>query len=235
MKVFKVIAIVAVVLMVAGLVLGAGCGRGPAGVGIQSIVNNGDGTFTLYLTDGSSFTTDNLTGTKGDTGDTGLQGIQGPQGLQGEQGEQGPVGPQGLPGLRWGTPVSYGPITWRMWDPALATQPPELGPSLGYPISLSAGDRVEFSFSVPSGDAYQQPVYYSVRDQSYDPSYRPVYQGPKGSIILIGNGGESAMSGSGAFIAATSGVYYLYFEGSGIFGTYTSTVLTINYTVYPGP
>ena len=44
------------------------------------------------------------------------------------------------------------------------------------------------------------------------------------------------MSGSGAFIAATSGVYYLYFEGTGLGSApYTSTVLTINYTVYPGP
>jgi hypothetical protein len=83
-------------------VLGTGCAE--RGVGIQNIVNNHDGTFTLNLTDESSFTTDNLTGLKGDkgdTGDTGLQGIQGPQGLQGEQGPVGPQGeqgPQGLPG-----------------------------------------------------------------------------------------------------------------------------------------
>jgi len=51
---------------------GAGGTQGPAGVGINNIINNGDGTFTLNLTDGSSYTTDNLTGP---------QGIQGPPGL----------------------------------------------------------------------------------------------------------------------------------------------------------
>jgi cytochrome oxidase Cu insertion factor (SCO1/SenC/PrrC family) len=78
MRIAKVIAIVAVVLMVAGLVVGTGCGtqgpQGSVGVGIQSIVNNGDGTFTLHLTDGSSFTTDNLTGPQGATGSTGSAG-----------------------------------------------------------------------------------------------------------------------------------------------------------------
>ena len=93
MKLIKAITIAALVLILAGLVLGTGCGtqgpQGPAGAGIESVVNNGDGTFTLLLTDGSSFTTDNLTGPqgsqgdKGDTGATGLQGIQGPQGEEG--------------------------------------------------------------------------------------------------------------------------------------------------------
>ena len=45
---------------------------GEPGVGIDYIVNNGDGTFTIYLTDESSYTTDNFTGP---------QGIQGPPGL----------------------------------------------------------------------------------------------------------------------------------------------------------
>lgn len=45
-----------------------GCGIAANGVGIDYIVNNGDGTFTIYLTDGSSHTTDNFTGPQGPAG-----------------------------------------------------------------------------------------------------------------------------------------------------------------------
>jgi hypothetical protein len=100
MKSIKVITVVALVLMVAGLVLGTGCGtqgpQGPAGVGIESVVNNGDGTFTLLLTDGWSFTTDNLTGPKGDTGATGATGQQGVQGPAGQG-----YSPMQIALLRW--------------------------------------------------------------------------------------------------------------------------------------
>ena len=70
---------------------GATGGDGPQGIagndgadgnGIVSATNNGDGTFTLTFDDGTTFTTDNLTGPQGDTGD------------QGPQGETGPAGPQ---------------------------------------------------------------------------------------------------------------------------------------------
>lgn len=83
---------------------------GNDGVGIQTIVDNGDGTFTLFLTDGSTFTTPNFAATvtagvtttlapgspatvtnSGTTQNAifdfgipeGQQGIQGPQGDQG--------------------------------------------------------------------------------------------------------------------------------------------------------
>ncbi len=62
---------------------------GDDGVGIASTVDNGDGTFTINYTDGSSFTTPDLTGP---------EGLQGPQGEQGLQGETGPTGPQGSGG-----------------------------------------------------------------------------------------------------------------------------------------
>lgn len=39
------------------------------GVGISNIVDNEDGTFTINLTDGSSFTTSDLTGPQGDPGE----------------------------------------------------------------------------------------------------------------------------------------------------------------------
>jgi hypothetical protein len=45
---------------------------GPPGVGINNIINNGDGTFTINLTDGSSYTTDNFTGPQGPQGPAGL-------------------------------------------------------------------------------------------------------------------------------------------------------------------
>jgi len=44
---------------------------GPPGVGIDHVVNNGDGTFTLFFTDGSKFTTDNFTGASGAAGPAG--------------------------------------------------------------------------------------------------------------------------------------------------------------------
>ena len=54
-----------------------GCGiaaNGEPGVGIDHIVNNGDGTFTIYLTDESSHTTDNFTGPQGSDGPEGPAG-----------------------------------------------------------------------------------------------------------------------------------------------------------------
>ncbi len=80
---------------------------GVNGVGIVSTVDNGNGTFTFNYSDGSSFTTSNLTGPQGAQGQQGVQGIQGPQGVAGPQGPagndgatgpQGPAGPQGPQG-----------------------------------------------------------------------------------------------------------------------------------------
>jgi hypothetical protein len=66
---------------------------GNDGVTVLSTVNNGDGTFTISYSDGSSFTSVDLTGPQG------TQGIQGPQGAQGVQGIQGPAGNDGTDGL----------------------------------------------------------------------------------------------------------------------------------------
>jgi hypothetical protein len=66
---------------------------GPAGangVGIVSTINNGNGTYTFNYSDGSSFTTSNLTGPQGP------QGIQGIQGVQGIPGTTGPAGANGI-------------------------------------------------------------------------------------------------------------------------------------------
>jgi hypothetical protein len=76
---------------------------------------------------------------------------------------------------------------------------------------VNVGDRIEFNFTVAGSD-----VSFSVLD-------------PNGNTILNGNGGNKAPSGSGSFIAASSGGYNLHFVSSGIL---TSSVLTINYTCY---
>lgn len=75
--------------------------QGPAGVngvGIVSTINNGNGTYTFNYSDGTSFTTGNLTGPQGAQGIQGIQGIQGPQGVPGPQGTTGLQGPAGPPG-----------------------------------------------------------------------------------------------------------------------------------------
>ncbi len=56
---------------------------GADGNGIVSATNNGDGTFTLTFDDGTTFTTDNLTGPQGATGADGPQGIAGNDGTDG--------------------------------------------------------------------------------------------------------------------------------------------------------
>ena len=80
---------------------GATGGDGPQGIagndgadgnGIVSATNNGDGTFTLLFDNGTTFTTDDLTGPQGAAGATGSAGAQG---IQGPQGPTGPAGPQG--------------------------------------------------------------------------------------------------------------------------------------------
>lgn len=87
MKRRTIITKVLVLVMALSLLVGAACTvnvgeQGEGGVGVESIVDNGNGTFTITLTDGSSFTTDNLTGpqgARGGEGDKGDAGAGGPQ------------------------------------------------------------------------------------------------------------------------------------------------------------
>lgn len=51
--------------------------KGTNGVGVSSTVDNEDGTFTIYYTDGTSFTSEDLTGPTGATGSTGATGAAG--------------------------------------------------------------------------------------------------------------------------------------------------------------
>ena len=54
--------------------------QGETGVGVESTVDNGDGTFTINYTDGTSFTTSDFTGLQGATGATGYDGFVGASG-----------------------------------------------------------------------------------------------------------------------------------------------------------
>lgn len=96
--------------------------KGNNGVGISHISSNGDGTFTIHLTDGTFFVSPNYTGPQGPQGPTGATGPQGAPGVAGlgitnitDNGDgtltitygngttltttnlTGPQGPQGLP------------------------------------------------------------------------------------------------------------------------------------------
>ena len=70
------------------------------GVGIQSTVNNNDGTFTITYTDETTFTTSDLTGPQGVRGPKGENGAPGIQGFPGPPGEDGAIGPQGEQGIQ---------------------------------------------------------------------------------------------------------------------------------------
>lgn len=76
--------------------------KGTPGVGIESVENNGDGTFTLVFTDGNSFTTDDLTGPTGESGPVGPIGPPGPTG------EMGPAGGLSIAAIL----LSVGALGW---------------------------------------------------------------------------------------------------------------------------
>ena len=85
MRLFRLLTIGVVFLVFVGGLLGTACARvkverDAGGVGIQSIVNNGDGTFTVHLSNEMEYTTDNMTGPQGEKGDIGARGIQGEPG-----------------------------------------------------------------------------------------------------------------------------------------------------------
>ncbi|RXM41758.1 hypothetical protein BOW55_21075, partial [Flavobacterium sp. YO12] len=65
---------------------------------MTTTVDNGNGTFTITYTDGTTFTTSNLTGPKGTDGAKGETGATGPQGIAGVKGDTGAQGPQGATG-----------------------------------------------------------------------------------------------------------------------------------------
>ena len=120
MRFFRFMAIT--VLLVACVVLGSACTGadgedGADGVGVENIVNNGNGTFTVNLTNGETYTTDNFTGPEGEQGTQGVKGDPGPTGQKGDQGDPGLLGPPGPAGpnmiVAMGHIASNGAITHR--------------------------------------------------------------------------------------------------------------------------
>ena len=94
---------------------------GQNGVGISSTVDNGNGTITFHYTDGSTFTTSDLTGP---------QGLQGATGLQGQPGIQGPQGPMGQDGVGISSIInnSDGTLTFQYTNGNTFTTPNLTGP-----------------------------------------------------------------------------------------------------------
>jgi hypothetical protein len=96
-RILRLVALGGALLVLAGSILGMACAgtqgeQGPPGtdgIGVETIVSNGDGTYSVLLSDGREITTDNLTGP---------QGPQGERGPNGDSGDTGPQGPQGIPG-----------------------------------------------------------------------------------------------------------------------------------------
>ncbi len=66
-----------------------------AQAGTFTFVDNNDGTFTINYSDGTSFTSSDLTGPQGPQGEVGPQGIPGAIGDKGEAGDKGEVGDKG--------------------------------------------------------------------------------------------------------------------------------------------
>ena len=97
---------------------------GQNGVGISSTIDNGNGTITFHYTDGSTFTTSNLTGPQG------VQGQQGPAGLQGQPGPQGPQGPMGQDGVGISSIINNGngTLTFQYTNGNTFTTPNLTGP-----------------------------------------------------------------------------------------------------------
>ncbi len=158
------------------------------GTGIASTVDNGDGTFTLNYSDGTSFTTIDLTGPQGAAGANGqdgapgIQGPQGPIGLTGATGATGPAGPQGPIGLTGDTGATgpagpQGPIG--LTGATGATGP--AGPQ--GPIGLT-GDTGATGPAGPQG-----PIGLTGATGATGPA------GPQGPIGLTGDTGATGPAG----------------------------------------
>ena len=79
---------------------------GEDGVGVTNTVNNGDGTFTIYYSNDTSFTSSDLTGS---------QGSDGKNGEPGEPGEPGKNGTNGINGVGVTNTVNNGDGTFTIY------------------------------------------------------------------------------------------------------------------------
>jgi hypothetical protein len=136
MRFFRLIAIT--VLLLAFVVMGVACtgakgekgDQGADGVGIQSIANNTDGTLTIYLTNGQSYTTGDLRGPQGEKGATGAAGAKGDTGV--------------------GLSPSYATVdTWETtYDNLTSANLPTVGPSVTVTIGSSGSALVTLATGI---------------------------------------------------------------------------------------
>jgi hypothetical protein len=151
MRFFRLMAIT--VLLLACVVMGAACtgakgekgDEGADGVGIQSMANNTDGTLTIYLTNGQSYTTGSLRGPQGEKGDTGATGAAGAKGDTGATGAAGAKGDTGV-----GLSPSYATVdTWETtYDNLTSANLPTVGPSVTVTIGSSGSALVTLAAGI---------------------------------------------------------------------------------------
>jgi hypothetical protein len=99
--------------------------KGDTGVGIMVIVDNMDGTFTIFLSDNSSYiitlpqAVPGVDGVDGINGTNGIDGINGTNGTNGVDGKDGIDGTNGKDGVGTegiaGTEGSNGKMPWYYW------------------------------------------------------------------------------------------------------------------------
>lgn len=164
MRYFRVVAIGIVLLMLAAVVVGSAC-AGARGTSIENIVNNGDGTFTINLTDGETHITDDLTGP------------QGPQGVQGIEGDIGPQGPQGEPGPN--LVVAMGIVD------------PDANLLLAHNVTSVVWDFTKYEITL-TGIAYTDDRYVTVVTPYWNTVAMPRYYGAIGKlhVTLHGEGSQ---------------------------------------------
>ncbi len=145
-------------------------------------------------------------GEQGEQGPTGLQGEQGPAGAAGAQGEPGVQGPEGDKGDKGDPPdPPAGPVVLKDGHSFLVNN----GTTDSVSLSLEVGDRLVGSFTA-SGD-----IDFWVKD-------------PSGITILAR---DNRTSQQFALIAATDGVYKLYFRNDTWW--FNDYIVTLDATRYP--
>lgn len=105
--------------------------NGSDGIGITSITDNGNGTFTILMSDGSSFISPDY---------------EGPQGIQGIQGIQGDPGPQGDPGTNGTNGINGTTLLYTLTQKQFSVDDPDV--SMLIPTSNLAinGDTLKLTF-----------------------------------------------------------------------------------------
>ncbi|MBI5541976.1 MAG: hypothetical protein HY951_18110 [Bacteroidia bacterium] len=129
---------------------------GPAGNGIVSTVDNGNGTFTITYSDASTFTTANLTG---------------PQGVAGNDGAIGPVGPQGPAGV-----LSVNCLQCHDHNSTTSSPLAEALENAAYEIEFSGHDQgaelaIGEGFSTTCAACHSNEGFHSVVDAAVVPTY----------------------------------------------------------------